>query len=173
MECTKQELSTSKEIIQYVNYILQNDIPHSISIEEMKQAVKEVSAMQKLLQCIKRGQMGSAEDIKGYKNVFQELTLVDELIMRGERMVVPKKLQKRMIQMAHEGHQGVVRTKQMLCAHVWFPGIDAAVKNYTDKCLGCQATTPLNHREPLQMTELPDGPWGKVSMDFAGPLPKI
>ena len=171
MECTKQKLSTSKEIIQCVNYILQNDFPHSISIEEMKQAVKEDSAMQKLSQCMKGGQMGSAKDINGYKNVFQELTLVDELIMRGERMVVPEKLQKRMIQMAHEGHQGVVQTKQMLCAHVWFPGIDAAVKNYTDKCLGCQANTPLDHREPLQMTELPDGPWEKVSMDFAGPLP--
>ncbi|XP_028418081.1 uncharacterized protein K02A2.6-like [Dendronephthya gigantea] len=137
----------------------------------MKQAVKEDPAMRKLSQCIKRGQMVNTEDISGYKNVFQELALVDDLIMRGERMVVPDKLQKRMIQIAHEGHQGVVRTKQMLRAHVWFPGIDAAVKNYTDKCLGCQATTPLNNREPLQMTELPDGPWEKVSMDFAGPLP--
>jgi hypothetical protein len=32
--------------------------------------------------------------------------------MRGERIVIPEKLQKQMIQIAHEGHQGIVRTKQ-------------------------------------------------------------
>jgi hypothetical protein len=73
--------------------------------------------------------------------------------MRGERIVIPEKLQKQMIQIAHEGHQGIVRTKQMLQAHVWFPGINAAVEKYVGKCIGCQATTPSNHREPLTMTK--------------------
>ena len=91
--------------------------------------------------------------------------------MRGERIVIPEKLQKQMTQIAHEGHQGIVRTKQMLRAHVWFPGIDAAVEKYVGRCIGCQATTPLNHREPLTMTKLPEGPWERVSMDFVGPLP--
>ena len=32
-----------------------------------------------------------------------------------------------MVKMAHEGHQGIVRTKQLLRVHVWFPGIDKMV----------------------------------------------
>ena len=35
-ECSKQELSTSKEIKQYVNYMLQNNIPRAIGKEELK-----------------------------------------------------------------------------------------------------------------------------------------
>jgi hypothetical protein len=36
-ECSKQELSTSKEIKQYVNYMLQNNIPRAIGKEELKE----------------------------------------------------------------------------------------------------------------------------------------
>jgi methyltransferase-like protein len=35
-ECSKQELSTSKEIKQYVNYMLPNNIPQAIGKEELK-----------------------------------------------------------------------------------------------------------------------------------------
>ena len=94
--------------------------------------------------------MEDSVDIIGYKNIFSELTLADGLTMRGERIVVPEKLQKQIIQIAHEGHQGIVRTKQMLRVHVSFPGIDAAVEKHVGRCIGCQATTPSNHREPLQ-----------------------
>ena len=76
-----------------------------------------------------------------------------------------------MVKIAHEGHQGIVRTKQLLRAHVWFPGIDKMVEKHVGKCLACQATTPCYTREPLQMTDLPTGPWKKISVDFAGLFP--
>ncbi len=47
-ECTKHELSTSKEIKQYAKYILQNDIPRSISKEEWKKTVEEDPTLQRL-----------------------------------------------------------------------------------------------------------------------------
>ena len=99
--------------------------------------------------------MGNATDINQYKYIFPELTVVNGLIMRGERIVIPEKMRKHMVKIAHEGHQGIVRTKQVLRAHVWFPGIDAIVKKYIAKCMGCQAATPSTDREPLEMTELP------------------
>jgi hypothetical protein len=151
--------------------MLQNNIPRAIGKEELKRTVEEDPTLQRLSDCIEKGRMGNSADIIAYRQIFSELTLVDGLIMRGERIVIPEKLQKQMIQIAHEGHQGIVSTKQMLRAHVWFPGIDAAVEKYVGRCIGCQATTPLNHREPLTMTKLPEGPWERVSMDFVGPLP--
>ena len=32
------------------------------------------------------------------------------------------------LQLAHEGHQGIVKTKQLLRQKVWFPNIDAQVE---------------------------------------------
>ena len=109
-------------------------------------------------------------DIQGYKNVFPELSIADELILRGSRIVVPTKLRQKVIEIAHEGHQGQVRTKQLLRAHVWFPAMDSQCEKFVSTCIACQANTPRTHRAPLKMTELRDGPWRKVSVDFCGPM---
>ena len=65
-----------------------------------------------------------------------------------------------------------MRTKQILRAHVWFPGIDDHVQKLVLRCIPCQAVTREYNREPLRMTPLPLGPWKNVSVDFAGPFGK-
>ena len=35
-------------------------------------------------------------------------TIVDGIVLRGDRIVVPAKLRHRMVEIAHEGHQGQV-----------------------------------------------------------------
>ena len=57
-------------------------------------------------------------DMRKYSNVFNELAVVDRLVLRGERIVVVQTRTEAMVKIAHEGHQGIVRTKQLLCAHV-------------------------------------------------------
>ena len=39
-----------------------------------------------------------------------------------------------------------------------------------DSCIACQATTPENAQEPLQMSLMPPSPWHTVHMDFFGPI---
>ena len=64
-----------------------------------------------------------------------------------------------------------MKTKALLHEKVWFPGIDRMVKATIDHCISCQATGRPNPPEPLQMSEIPQGPWQKVHADFYGPLP--
>ena len=59
-ECTKQEVSTAKEIKHYTNYIIKNDIPHAISKEELVTTTEEDPILQRLARCIEKGQMGNA-----------------------------------------------------------------------------------------------------------------
>ena len=49
-------------------------------------------------------------DLRKYSNVFNELAVVDGLVLRGERIVVPQTLREAMVKIAHECHQGIVRT---------------------------------------------------------------
>ena len=56
-----------------------------------------------------------------------ELSISDKnnrILMRGSRIVIPKTLRRTAINLAHGGHQGIVKTKQLLRDTVWFPGID-------------------------------------------------
>ena len=56
------------------------------------------------------------------------------IILRGTRIVIPSGLRKRAMELAHEGHQGLVKTKQLIRETVWFPGIDKEVKQMIDYC---------------------------------------
>ena len=39
--------------------------------------------------------------------MFPELTVVDGLVLRGDRIVVPNTLQDKIVNIAHEGHLGI------------------------------------------------------------------
>jgi transposase InsO family protein len=110
-------------------------------------------------------------EIESFYKIKEELSVTkDGLIMRGTRVVIPKILQNRVIRIAHGGHLGMVKTKQLLRCHVWFPAIDSLVENAIKACHKCQINTDLTKFEPSCPTEMPDGPWALVSVDFYGPL---
>jgi hypothetical protein len=77
----------------------------------------------------------------------------------------------RVIDLAHEGHQGIVRTKRLLREKVYFPGIDKPVEKTCKSCIPCLASTPKSTFEPLQMSELPSNVWEKLSIVFCEPFP--
>ena len=62
--------------------------------------------------------------------VSSELCVIGHLILRGTRIIMPAKLRPRTIALAHEGHFGVVGTKQRLRTKVWWPGLDKEVEKY-------------------------------------------
>ena len=102
-----------------------------------------------------------------YKKVSDELSVHKGIILRGHRIVMPTSLRRRTINLAHIGHQGIIKTKRLLHSKVWFPNIDTMVKETIRVCLPCQAATSGNHPppEPLKMTHLPCAPWKEVAMD--------
>ena len=54
-------------------------------------------------------------------------TNAGNILLRGTRIVIPQSLQRRVIRLAHGGHQGIIKTKK-LREKVWFPGIDKLVE---------------------------------------------
>ena len=49
--------------------------------------------------------------------------------------------------------------------------MDDMVERYVNSCHECAMNTNTNNQVPLSMSELPDGPWMNISMDFCGPIP--
>lgn len=111
-------------------------------------------------------------DVQKYYHVRDDLSCKGELLFKCERVVVPSSLRCRITDLAHECHQGIVRTKHRLRAHYWWPGCDRDVENAVKGCAICSehaAHLPTS-KPPLQPLELPVGPWEKVELDFIGPL---
>ena len=85
--------------------------------------------------------------------------------------MIPSKLRKRVIELAHEGHQGVVKTKQRVRTKVWWPKIDKDVESKCRSCHGCQLVGLPTPPEPIKSSPFPTQPWKDLAADLLGPLP--
>lgn len=83
--------------------------------------------------------------------------------------MTPKGL--RTISIGHEGHLGVVSMKQRLHMKVWWPKLEKDVERFVKTCDACQLVGRPDPPEPVASTELPQGPWCVVAIDYLGPLP--
>ena len=86
--------------------------------------------------------------VKPYKSVKDELTVTSEnIILRGTRIVIPESLQQKAIDLAHESHQGLAKTKALFREKVWFPGIDEATKKMYSLSIIWKTKSPtvMNH----------------------------
>ena len=105
--------------------------------------------------------------LKIFAKICSELTSVDgNLVLRGSRIVVPDALQKRMVKLAHEGHQRLVKSRGLLPSKVWFSRMDSLADCIAKCCVPYLVATPKPSLETLQITRLPNGPREQVSIDF-------
>ena len=91
--------------------------------------------------------------VKPFKAIKDELTITSQGIMlRGPCIVIPQPLKQRAIDIAHESHLGLTKTKALLREKIWLPNIDKPAKSTLEKCLSCQAVGKPQQPEPLTMT---------------------
>ena len=103
------------------------------------------------------------------KNI-SELTTVDGLVLRGTKLVVPATLRDKVVTHAHEGHRGIVWTKQLLRSTLWFPSMDRMIEKEISQCMTFHVTVKIHPQEPLKPLELPSEPCDKLATGFYGPL---
>ena len=156
---------------EYVSLLALSAVPKAMTISDIQKATDADKTMQSLRAAIRHNKW-DCDLVKPFRAIKDELIVAPQnIVLRGSRIVVPESLQQQAIDIAHETHQGLVKTKALLREKVWFPGIDKLVKETLDRCIPCQATGQPNPPEPIRMTPMPDGPWQKVHADFYGPLP--
>ena len=111
LECYEFEMRRTKEVRHHVNYVVTCNAPRAVTRDQVKEATDEDPALQEFKECINQGWIDTkVSSIQGYRHVFHELTIVDGMVLRGDRIVVPAKLRQRMVEIAHEGHQGLIWT---------------------------------------------------------------
>ena len=177
---TRRSTTSREEKIaeEYVNYLSNQSTPKAMTLEEVKLAFQTDETLKAVVQSIRSGKWYKkhATDANinkraydAYAKICSELTVNadDDVILRQGRLIIPESLQQRVVQLAHEGHQGLSKTKALIREKVWFPGIDSMVENQVKTCHACQVATPDSRREPLRMSNLPSAPWTEVSADFA------
>ena len=97
--------------------------------------------------------------------VAQELTIQDDLLLRGCRLVIPKGLRKEILKCLHNGHMGIGKCRERAKQSVWWPGSSTEFIEYVEKCAIC-CKEMNNPTESLIPTEFPKLPWQMVAIDL-------
>ena len=109
-------------------------------------------------------------ELKPYWTRHEALTVEQNVLMWGIRVIVPKRLQNQVLQEIHTSHPGVARMKAIARSYIWWPGLDAQLEKLANSCAACQETKNTPPKVPLHPWQWPSKPWSRVHIDFAGPF---
>ena len=103
--------------------------------------------------------------IKPYGNEREELTIVQGILMKSNRIVIPSSLRLEVLDRIHEGHKGIVKCRARARESVWWPGMSREIHDLVTNCKKCAKET-LHTPEPLITTPIPDRPWKMIATDL-------
>ena len=139
-------------------------------LQEFKQVTAEDSEMQLLISAIHNGWPLSRKECPAqlvpHYHSRSELVEDGGLVYRGERLVVPRSLRPDMLNEIHRSHIGIGGCVRRARELLYWPRINAEVKDFVAKCSICQSYQPEQCREELQPHEMPSRPWSKVGADI-------
>ena len=109
-------------------------------------------------------------DLKPYWNHRDELCIEGGGLMLGVHVVVPQKLQGRVLEELHQAHPRIVRMKSLARSYCgWSQDIEALVQ----ACQPCQSVKNSPSASPLYPWLWPSKLWVRIHIDFAGPFQKM
>lgn len=101
-----------------------------------------------------------------------EYTTEQGVLFRGHRVVIPKSLQKKMLDELHETHPGITKMKELARGYCVWKNIDRDIEQKVQNCKSCSDHRHDPPRAKLHPWERPTEPWARVHVDFAGPFMK-
>ncbi len=158
----KKELSTedSKEEKLAINGIEQKGEVY-LNIELIARETEKDPLLRALKSFIQNGwpSGGIERKYKAFYSLNENLTVVQECIMNGERIVIPDVLKEKVLNLLHTNHSGIVRMKQLARKHVFWLGINEQIDEFVSTCESCQMYKS-DKRNKIY------GEWPKVTFPF-------
>ena len=144
-------------------------------IGEFKAETASDQELQSLAHIIKTGWPKEIKllphQLRPYWSVRDRLTVLEGVILMGERLVVPASMRKHILDILHGSHFGAEKCKSRALQAVYWPRILKEIEDQVAHCQICQRHQRTNIKEPMLPHEIPAIPWTKVGgdiLDFQG-----
>lgn len=132
----KQSRREEKVAEEYINYVFSNAVPKALTQEEIMIATKSLRLNTGQWYNVKSSDDIDMTTFNALARIKTDLATANagNTLLKGTRIVIPQSLQRRVIRLAHEGHEGIIKTKKLLREKVWFPGIDKLFERCVAEC---------------------------------------
>ena len=106
-------------------------------------------------------------DLEEFVTFVDELIEADELVFKGQRVVVPHEARTVILQRIHSSHIGVNGCIRRAREAVFYPVLTADIKKTVAGCAVCEAFQSSMIREPLMSHVVASCPWEKIVVDVS------
>ena len=158
-------MSNEEDAIFRVEERLIDSLP--ITHKEIAHATRVDPVLSRVLEFVKQGWPQHVEDLRlqPFFNRRFELSVEQDCLLWGLRVIIPTRYQEDMLEELHIGHPGIVRMKELARSYLWWPNIDQEIEQAVRSCTSCQQV-----RKPLAVAPLtpwlwPSNPWHRVHID--------
>ena len=143
-----------------------------VTAAHLRQATRSDPILSKVLQNLRQGNWPDqrSEALSPYANKQHALSIENDTLLWGIRVVIPAKLRQEILQELHHNHPGISRMKSLARGHVWWPSIDKDIDDCVHGCTACQEVKTTEPLAPLHPWVWPGRPWQRGHVDFAGPI---
>lgn len=144
----------------------------ALSAAKVKKATEKDEHLVKIIQYVEKGWPNFTEDdkLRPFIERKSEISVEEGVILWNGRVVIPDLLKNKVLATLHEGHPGIAAMRALSRYYVWWPKIDSDVEKWVKGCRACQENRINEAEVPLYSWNIPDGPWERVHVDFAGPF---
>lgn len=160
----------TNNVIQQVKLMIDSLNISMNKLKLIKDKTRNDVNLMALIKCIQSGwpkyKANVTKELSEYWSYREELFVVDNVIFKGNLVLIPKSLREEMLALVHEGHLGIDRCKRRAREVMFWPGITSDVELYVRRCTTCQENSNVPSREPLIPVEIPSLPWHKISTDI-------
>lgn len=120
--------------------------------------------------CVRRGHP-LPRPLSPYGDVASELRIDDDLgedlVLVGDRLVVPRPARQRILELLHLSHSGITKTYELARQLYYWPGMKNEIELWIRRCSVCVKSLPSLPMEPiLSAIETAKGPMDAVSVDL-------
>ena len=126
----------------YVRFVYSRNMLdlQAITLLDLRRETAKADTLSKLIAQIQSVKWSHNGILKPLKTVKDELSVYEGVILRGNRIEVPFLFQKKVLELSHETHQGIVKTKQFLKLWFFWPSM---YRDYHQKllCVCIESTT--------------------------------
>ena len=135
---------------------------------EFQKATADDPTMQALSTVVLNGWPGNKEELPGNVREYwcyrDEISSVDGLLFKAQKLIVPQTTRKEMLDRIHESHQSIVKCKQRARDILFWSGMSSQIEDKVSKCSVCNQFQRVQPREPMIIQEPPDRPWTKMNL---------
>ncbi|XP_048578018.1 uncharacterized protein K02A2.6-like [Nematostella vectensis] len=160
----KPRVSEETEIYHF-SYV--DDLP--VTARDIAMETRKDSVLSKVLHYVKSGwpQQTQEEELRPYFNRRLELSVEQDCVLWGLRVIIPEAFQEKILHDLHADHPGMCRMKSLARSYLWWPKLDQAIENMVHHCEACQSVRKQPATAPLIPWKWPVRVWQRVHMDYA------